>query len=160
MTDLLTHVLAAYVILTVSSWQSDLVDSRHVSIGMVGAILPDLSKLYLVLDPDVVAAALGAPFSWQGLHTIGPVLALTAAGVFLFPGRERKAVTTALVVGASSHFVLDLFIDRADGLAPPYLFPLTWWEPPAGGLYLSSDIWPGLVAVAVACSVWLIDRRE
>ncbi|ERH04687.1 MAG: hypothetical protein J07HR59_01824 [Halorubrum sp. J07HR59] len=60
----------------------------------------------------------------------------------------------ALTIGGVSHLILDLLVIRVDGDAPPYLFPITDWLPPAGNLYASSDIWPTLIALTTALLVW------
>nr|WP_244209823.1 hypothetical protein [Haloarcula quadrata] len=63
MADLLTHLLAPYILLTVASWRVDWLDQRWVVVGMGGAAIPDLVKVGIVLNERVVEAFLGVPFT-------------------------------------------------------------------------------------------------
>lgn len=159
MSDLLTHVLVVFSVLTVASWRLDWL-GRYVAVGMVGAVLPDLVKVGLVVGPDAVEAVLGLPFSWLPLHRLGGVVVLAGLGAMAFSRPHRRRAFGALVFGATSGLVLDVGVIRANGVTPPYLYPLSWWQPPSWDLYLSSDGWPAVVAVAVAGAVWLLDRRR
>jgi len=161
MPDLLVHVLAAYVATRAGGWVApvDRVADRWVAVAMVGAVLPDLAKLYLLVDASAVAAALGRPFHWSALHTLGPAATLAGIGALCFPRGYRRAAFGWLVGGAGLHLLLDLTVTRAGGMAPPYLYPLTWWEPPSADLLLSSDPSSAAVAVVVAAGVWVVDRQ-
>lgn len=159
MPDLLTHVLVAYVVATLFASHTGVVKSRHVPLAMVGGALPDLSKLYLVVDPQIIANAAGIPFSWQAAHTVGVVVVLSVAGTLLFVPSERQAVFGVLSTGWGLHFALDSFIIRASGLVPPYLYPVTWWQYPSGDVYLSSTRWPSIVAITLAVLVYVSGRR-
>jgi membrane-bound metal-dependent hydrolase YbcI (DUF457 family) len=161
MPDLLVHVLSVYVVGRVGGWVGpvDRAPDRWVAVGMVGTILPDLAKLYLLVDAATVAAVLGRPFHWAALHTLGPAATLAGLGALCFPRCHRRAAFGWLLGGVGLHLLCDLAVTRAGGVAPPYLYPLTWWEPPSADLLLSSDPWPAAVAVAVAAVVWVVDRR-
>lgn len=159
MTDLLTHVLAGYVLATVASWRSDWVDARHVPLAMVGATIPDAAKVYLLLG-GVRTTVAGVEVAWLALQTAGAGLAFALAGSLFVPPRERRATLAALVSGVALHVAMDYFVVRTGGRAPPYLYPFTWAQLPAGNLYLSADAWPVTVAVAVAGLVFVLDRRQ
>lgn len=158
MPDLLTHVLVAYVTVTVLVWNVDRLPGRLVPVAMVGAVLPDLAKVHLVVSSATVASALGVPFSWQPIHRLGGVLALAGLGALVLDRPYRRIAVVALSTGAASHLFLDSLIRRANGLTPPYLYPLTWWHPPSGDLYLSSDPWPAVLALTAAAIVFAYDR--
>lgn len=159
MPDLLTHVLGAYVLLTPVTWYVDWIDRRHVSLVLVGAIVPDISKIQLVVDGSIVADAIGRPWLWTGVHRIGPAGTLAAVGALGFERGRRLSGFGWLLAGTLVHLVFDLAVIRASGVAPPYLYPLTWWHPPAANLLLSSDVWPWMITSVLAGMVWLIDRR-
>lgn len=159
MPDLLTHVLLAYAGASALHLATDRVPARVVPVAMVGAAFPDVTKLYLLVPPERVGAWLGVPLSYWGWHTLGGVLVATVGGAMLFPAADRRRVALALFGGGVTHLVLDSLIVRADGLAPQYLYPFTWWEPPAGMLYLSSDVWPSLVALALAATAFAARYR-
>ena len=159
MVDLLTHVLSVYVVLTIASWYVDGIDA-YVGVGMIGAIVPDLAKARLLIDPDTIESILQIPFSWNAFHRLGGVLVVVGIGSLLFDPKHRSRVFGFLCVGAISALVLDLGVIRAGGVAPPYLYPFSWYEPPAANLYLSSDQWPAIVASAFAIGTWLVDRKR
>lgn len=158
MPDLLTHVLVAYVTGTVLVWNVDRLPRRLVPVAMVGAVLPDLVKVHLVLSGGTVGSLLGVPFSWQPIHRLGGVLVLAGVGALTFDRSYRRATFATLLAGAGSHLFLDSLIRRANGFTPPYLYPLTWWHPPSGDLYLSSDPWPAVLALTAAAIVFAYGR--
>jgi hypothetical protein len=156
-TDLLTHVLVAFLLATLVERRTGWVDRRHVPVVMVGAVVPDVAKVHLVLG-DPMSAVAGVDVSWYALQTVGGVAALLVIGAALFGPGERRRAFGLLAAGAASHMLLDFPVKRADGLSPPYLYPLTWWRAPSLDLYLSSDAWPAVVAVAAVAAL-LVTRR-
>lgn len=160
MTDLLTHVAVAYALATLLAWRSDRVDRGLVAAFVVGSVAPDVSKVSLLVTRDEFHALLGVDVWFVGLHTLGGVLAMAAGGALLVDRETRWPVFAALTLGGCLHLGLDLGVVRADGMAPPYLYPLTWWRPPSLDWYLSSDVWPSLLSVPVALVVLWWDRRR
>ena len=158
MVDLLAHVLIGYGAFALLA-RSGHVRRRHVPVGMLGSLLPDVAKVRLFVPAPLVASVLGAPFSWLAIHRLGGVLALAGIGALIVARGERRAVFGALVGGAVGHLLLDSLIVRAGGYAPAYLYPVSWWQPPAGGLYVSSDLWPLLAAAAFAALAFLRTHR-
>lgn len=158
MTDLLTHVLVAYV-LGVAVVETTGAGDRLVPVAMVGAVVPDLLRFTVPLGVARGAVA-GVPYSTWGVHTLGGVVVLAGLGALTVRRSDRRAAFGALVGGGVGHLLLDVLVVRVDGEGPPYLFPVTDWLPPAGNVYTSADLWPLAVAVAVAVPVWLWRRRE
>lgn len=158
MTDLLTHVLVAAVLLAPLAWWTDRLHVRYVPLGMAGATLPDLAKVNYVVPRQRVADLFGVPFSWLTFHRLGGVVAVAVAVALLFERGTRRTVVAVLLAGATSHLFLDSLIERANGLAPPYLYPATWWYPPSGDLYVSSDVWPAAVAVGAVICLFAVRR--
>ena len=159
MTDLLTHVLAAYVLARVASWRLDWLADRHVALAMLGATIPDAAKVYLLLG-GIRHTVAGVEVSLLALQTIGAALVFVAIAGLQVPPRERRPAMVALTAGVVLHIALDYLVVRTGGRSPPYLYPLTWAQLPTGNFYLSADVWPSLVALVVAGSVWLLDRRK
>ncbi len=159
MSDLLTHVLAAYVLATVASWSLDWLEPHHVPMAMVGAVVPDAAKVYLLTGTDRFTVA-GVTGSWYALQTVGAAFCFSLAGSLLVPKRERRVVLAVLLGAVGLHVTMDYMVIRAGGVAPPYLYPLTWAELPSLDVYLSSSRWPSLVAVPTAGVVWLVDRSR
>lgn len=161
MADLLTHVLAAYVVLTVVSWRVDWLAERWIVVGMGGAILPDLTRLELVIDDGAVSEVLGVPFTYGHLDAVGGVLLTAGVVGVAFERRWWRRAYGLLVVGGLSHLLLDGVVVYADGNASRWLFPfLSSWRPPTPNLYVTADPLVPVVALAgTALVVWL-DRTR
>ncbi|WP_424017525.1 hypothetical protein ACOZ4N_16885 [Halorientalis pallida] len=157
MAELLTHVLLAYVLLTVASWWTDAVTDRWVPVGMAGAAIPDLLKVERLVDERVLEGLLGVPFSYAPISSLGGVL-VVAAGIALCFTEHRARVYGLLVAGGASSLVLDGLRMYADGHAGFWLYPL-WWRPPTPNLYVTSDPRVTGVAVLVSACVFLLDRH-
>ncbi|MFC7140601.1 hypothetical protein ACFQMA_12285 [Halosimplex aquaticum] len=160
MADLLTHVLAVYVLLTVVGWRIEAITPRWVAVGMGGGAIPDLVKTELVLDSAVVEGVLGAPFSYAPVSTLGGVLLIAAAITLAFARRHWRRAYVSLVAGGVISLVLDGLRVYADGRAGPWLYPFTWWRPPTPSLYVTSDPRVLVLAVAVAGVVFAVDRKR
>lgn len=159
MPDILTHVLVGYVLGTLLAMYYDRLSSAHVTLVMLGAVTPDLTKISLVIPSSVMEATLGLPFDWSAFHVFGGNLVVLLLGTLLVIPEHRKQVFLLLAVGAVSHLTLDLLLINVSGYAYPVLWPLTEYSPPAGMLYRSSDRWPALVAGTIAAGVWVMQRR-
>ena len=159
MADLLTHVLAVYVVLTVLSWRVDAVTNRWIAVGMCGGAIPDLVKVDLVVDSMLVESALGMPFDYAPVASAGGVLLVAGAIALAFARRHRRAAFTFLVTGGGLSLVLDGLRVYADGRAGPWLYPFTWWRLPTPSLYVTSD--PRILAVVIVVTglVYAVDRR-
>jgi len=157
MADLLTHVLVPFVLLTPASWRFDRLSKRWIVLVMAGAAIPDLVKIDNVLDEGLIQTALGVPFSYDPISTLGGVLIIAGAITLCF-GTERRRVYAVLVFGGLTSLVLDGLRVFVDGQANFWLYPFVWWRPPAPSLYVTSD--PGVLVVALAAStlVFLLDR--
>lgn len=159
MADLLTHVLVVFAGLTILSWRFDVISDRYIPVAMVGAILPDLNRVmkYFIEASDV-SELLGMPFSWIPIHRLGGTIVLVLFGALLFRSGERRRTFVFLLVGALSHYPLDAGVRRADGLTPPYFYPLTWWQAPSPNLYLSSDLSLVIPSILFTGMILYIDK--
>jgi len=156
MAELLTHVLAAYVLLTVTSWGLDGLTARWIPVGMAGAIIPDLVKVRLLVDAEIIEGLLGIPFSYGPVSSLAGVLVI-AAGITLAFTEARRRAFALLVAGGASSLALDGLRMFADGQASFWLYPI-WWRPPTPNLYVTSDPRVTVAAVAVSAGVFLLDR--
>lgn len=160
MAEWLTHVFVAYALFTVVGWYVDWLDERWVVVGIVGSILPDFSRFKLLVSNELITARTGIPFHWDGIHTVGGVVLVSAIGAILFRKRRHQLRGFVLLLGgAFSHLLVDLPQRYADGqmLTNIYLFPLPPWRPPTPGWYVSADRWIVVVALAVALVVFILD---
>lgn len=160
MPDLMAHVLLAYSVGMILSWRYQWVDSRYLTVMMVGALVPDLAKADILLDSDLLGYAIGIAFDWFALHTLGGVLLSILIGCLLVVRTERKRVFLLLSIGASSHLLTDALLITPSGLAYPIFWPIAYNQPPSAGLYLSTDVWPAVVAGLLAIAVTAISRMR
>jgi len=158
MPDLLTHTLLAYTLGMVFSWRYDWLTPQYVTVAMAGAFIPDLAKIGLVIPRNQIAALLGVPFNWFGIHTLGGVLLAALIGVVFVTPTSRRRVFALLSLGAGSHLLIDAFLVKVSGHSYPLLWPLTTYAPPTPGLYLSTDVLPAVVMGLIAGGVWFVDR--
>lgn len=159
MADLLTHVLAAYVIGTVLSFRYAWLTPQYVTIAMIGAILPDLNRLSLVVADYWMEVSLGLPFSWFGMHTIGGVVLMSVAGAVLAGSQLRRRVLGLLLMGALSHLAFDALLYLPSGVLPTLWWPLTDLRLPTPGVYMSYDRTPLVLIIGLAAVVWYIRQR-
>jgi len=159
MPDVLTHVLWGYIIGMLLSVRYDWLDARFVTVVMLGALLPDLTKIALVVDDAIVANALGVPFSWGAIHRLGGASIACAIGALLVGDGYRTRVFVLLMIGVISHLVLDGLLINVSGYSYAILWPLTNYHFPTPNLFVSSDRWPAIVSAMLAVGVWLATRQ-
>ncbi|RLN01903.1 hypothetical protein [Haloarcula sp. Atlit-7R] len=159
MADLLTHLLALYILLTVMSWRVDWLDRRWVVVGMGGAAIPDVVKVRIVVNEETVGALLGVPFTYMPLSTLGGVLLLAGLITVAFERRYWGRVFGLMTFGGLTSLLLDGLRVYADGRASAWLYPFTNWRPPTPSLYVSSDPTVLVVALLAAGAVAVLDRR-
>ncbi|AUG46404.1 hypothetical protein BVU17_02275 [Haloarcula taiwanensis] len=159
MADLLTHLLAPYILLTVASWRVDWLDQRWVVVGMGGAAIPDVVKVRIVVNEETVGALLGVPFTYMPLSTLGGVLLLAGLITVAFERRYWGRVFGLVTFGGLTSLLLDGLRVYADGRASAWLYPFTNWRPPTPSLYVSSDPTVLVVALLAAGAVAVLDRR-
>ena len=159
MPDLLTHALVMYSVVTVASWRYEWLTPSFVTVAMMGAMIPDMTKIRLVLPSPRVESMLGIPFDWAALHTLGGAVVAVLIGTVLVPRDQRTRVFSLLALGAASHLLLDALLVNPAGHSYAVFWPLSQYHPPTPGLYLSTDRWPAIVSGAVAAVVWIRTRR-
>jgi membrane-bound metal-dependent hydrolase YbcI (DUF457 family) len=160
MPDLFAHALVGYCLGTALSLRYDWLTPAYVTVVMAGAFIPDISKIYLLVPDAVVADALGVPFSWFALHTLGGSAVAVLVGVVLVAGDERRRVLGLLSLGAVSHLAADALLLTPTGYSKPMWWPVTYVGLPSPGLYLSTEPTPLFVASAVAVVLWAARRRQ
>lgn len=159
MAVLLMHVLVPYVILTVAGWQFNWLTKRWIAIGMAGAAIPDLMKIQILLDDNLIESILGIPFSYAPISSLGGVL-LIAGGITVFFETQRRRIFSFLLFGALSSLVVDGLRVFADGRSGFWLYPFSWWRPPTPSLYVTSDVRVLLTTILVSVVVFALDRSN
>ena len=158
MADLLTHILIAYALATVLSWRVRWLTPPLVTVALTEAILPDLSRLDLLLPAHSVETVVGIPFSWSPLHRIGGTVVIIGLGTLAVSQQWQRRVALLLLLGASTHYALDFLLYKPAGVTGDLFWPLIGHGIAVDGFYMSSDRWPAAVMIAVAGIVWVTDR--
>lgn len=159
MTEILTHVLAGYILGTVLSFRIDWLDRRFVTVVMLGSVLPDLTKVSLIVPSATVQETLGLPFSWFVLHTPFGTTITAGMTALLVESAYQKRVFALLLTGGATHFVLDSLLINPSQFSYVLLWPLTTQLVPLPMYVLSSDRLPAILAILVATSIWIVQRR-
>jgi membrane-bound metal-dependent hydrolase YbcI (DUF457 family) len=159
MPDLLSHAFIAYTLCTLLALRNEWLSPQYVTIGMAGAFIPDMAKLDLVIDNVIVGNALGIPFNWFAMHTLGGAAIAVLIGVTLADAGERTRVGSLLALGAASHLLADALLIKASGRSYLVFWPITEYVPRTPGLYLSTDVWPSVVTGLLAFGTWILVRR-
>lgn len=114
MPDWLTHTLVA--------WITGKTIKQQVSLVMIGALIPDLTKAYLLFDARELAQIQDL---FLPLHTpIGAMLIAVLIALFF---QDATKAFIALTIGLTTHFILDFFLLNVQG-GMPLLFPFSWQE--------------------------------
>lgn len=154
MPDLLSHVLLALtLLLLVSLWMP--VRRHELTAGLLGAILPDASKVGLFFNDDGIEALVGGSIDFLGWHTLTGIILSVAVFALLVEPRFRRRTTGFVAFGALSHVGFDLLLRTASGHTPYALFwPLSGHRLLTPGLYLSGDPSVLIFALSSAALVW------
>ncbi len=160
MADLLTHVFVAFSVGTLLSWKYKWISSNYITIIMLGSVLPDLTRIGLILEPAFIEKVFNIPFSWSPLHTLGGVFIIILVLTLSVNKKYSKPIFLLLALGAFTHLFLDALLLSTTGYSYPMFFPITIYNPPTPGLYLSTDIWPSIVSGLAALLIWHIDRSS
>lgn len=140
MPDLLSHICFAYILVTIFKIKENRV------IVYVGAVLPDLFKLFILFVPFM--GELKAINFFFPLHTTLGVL-LTGAFVSGFFDIEWKRAYKLILLGAFSHLFLD-------SLMWPFGVNL-WFFYPFFIFHMNGIIWPdSVIPVIILVSVSII----
>lgn len=158
MPDLLAHALIAYTASLLLSWRYEWLTPAYTTVAMVGAFIPDMAKIRLLIPSSHVEHVLGIPFQWFAIHTTGGTIVAILIGVTIVTPKERKRVGLLLSLGAATHLIADAFLFSTSGRSYPIFWPLTRYHPPTPGLYLSTQPEPTIAAAAGALIVWLATR--
>jgi hypothetical protein len=158
--DLLAHALLAYAAARVASLRWPWLSRPYVTAAMAGAFVPDVMKVRLLVRSWRVEALLGVPFDWAGLQTGGAAVLFVLVGAMIVAPRVRRRATLALGLGAATHLLADAMLWFPSGRGHPLLWPLSRWNPPTPGLWLSTQpYWTVLSAGLAVVAYWTWRRR-
>jgi len=140
MPDWLTHSLVG--------WITGKTTKQEISLVVIGSLIPDISKLYLLFDRLLPEKTIDF---FLPIHTpFGAVLIACIIGLF-FP--DIKKAFIPLIIGVATHFILDLFLLNVSG-GMPLLFPLSWegWHL---DIIRSDDYTMTILAIVAAVVVYI-----
>ena len=160
MAELFTHVLAGFIVATIASWRYEWITPPLVVACMVGAAIPDLNRLDLLVPAEAITAATGIPWTWGVTHRAGTGLLIALLVTLLVRPDLRRAVFAMCCVGIASHLVIDYILWQSTGYTNLMLWPVLDLTVEYQGFYRSSDRWPAVVATVLAGVVVLVDRRR
>lgn len=139
MADWFTHTLVG--------WITGKTTRQDIALIVVGSLIPDLSKMNIAL------ILLGAPDHsfFDPLHT--PIGAIIIAGLFALIFHDLKKAFLALLLGLSTHFLLDFFLTHTHG-GMTLLFPFSWegWQL---YVYTSDDYRVTIIAILAALLIYI-----
>ncbi len=105
MPDLLAYAFIAYSACRILSWRLSWFTNEYITLGMVGAFIPDLVKIKLLMPSWRVEQLLGIPLG--SFATAGGVLSSTLIGIVLLASTERRTGEIILSLGALTHLATD-----------------------------------------------------
>jgi hypothetical protein len=141
MPDWLTHSLVG--------WITGKTTKLEISLVVIGTLLPDISKLYLVFDWLLKRKT---ESFFLPIHT--PVGAILIACIIALFFQDMKKALIPLGAGIATHFILDLFLINVSG-GMLLLFPFSWneWQL---SLIRSDDYTVTIYAIVAAVIVYFI----
>lgn len=148
MADWFTHTLVG--------WITGKTMKQEIALVVVGSLIPDLSKLNIAL------IVLGAPDHsvFDPLHT--PLAAILVAGLIALLFHDVKKAFLALLLGVSTHFLLDFFLVHPQNTLLLF-FPFNWdgWQV---SVYTSDDYRVTLLAILAVLLIYVVyqyhERRK
>ena len=158
MAELLTHALAGFIIATIASWRYAWITPPLVVACMVGAAIPDLNRIDLIIPEEIITAVLGLPWTWGVTHRAGGALLIAFIVTLLVAKQYRTPVFALLCLGIASHFVIDYVLWQPTGTTNLMLWLFLDLTVDYQGFYRSSDRWPAVVATIATGVVLGIDR--
>lgn len=121
----MAHIAFAYILCAILAVRWPVFGGRNTVLVMIGAVLPDIFKLYLPLQ----LLGIYAQDSFQLFHMPVGTLLVCGLGALLFEGGTRMRVFLLFTFGMATHYALDgLLIHESGGLM--LLYPLSWgaWQ--------------------------------
>jgi len=143
MPDWLTHSLIG--------WITGKTTKQEISLLVIGALIPDITKLYLLFNP--ITQPMTQDF-FLPIHTpFGAILIALCIALFF---QDIKKAFIPLTIGIATHFILDFFLLNVSG-GMPLLYPFSWQEWQLG-LIRSDDYTMTILALLAAVIVYISYR--
>ncbi len=149
MPDWTTHVLVAWSLATILGFRFKQFSQKNVAIVMLGALIPDIYKLNLVLD--------SFGFNVQSFLTpihlpIGSLLIAAIISLFFI---EKRLIFLFLAIGIGTHYVLDLLL-FSGGMEIFYPFSTLKFQI---GIISVTDLNITILSIILASIVFLVYKK-
>lgn len=147
MPDLITHT-------AIASFFSDK-QYRYIFFLLLGAILPDVTRLFFVLFPDNYTAY----WFFTGMHSPLILVLLALLVVQFFAKSLRKPAFWWIMLGVAIHLILDSLQLHYGEFAYPWFFPFSL-QGTEFGLFWPEDPLYIAPVLAILAFVWYYVRRR
>ena len=149
MPDWITHILVAWTLCTILGFRFKQFSQQNISVVIMGALIPDIFKIYLVLR----LIGIQAQSFLTPIHL--PVGSIVVAGIISLFFAERKLIFFFLILGISTHYVLDLLMLNG-GISFLYPFaPLKWQI----GIISVTDYSLTIISIITASIVYYLYKK-
>jgi hypothetical protein len=147
MPDWVTHIVVAWTVCRILGFKFKQFNNANTVIVMIGALIPDLYKTYITVNLlSIDTESLLYPF-----HT--PIGALIWTFIIALFFKEKKAIVTFLILGFSTHFILDSLMQYpSKGIEIFYPFSWNTWQ---FGIISIDDYNVTILSIVIALSVYL-----
>lgn len=150
MPDWIAHVLVVWTLCTILGFKYEQFDTPNTVIAMIGSLIPDIFKLIIPLE----YIGIYLEYFITPIHL--PVGSIIISSIMALFFRERKAVFLFLIFGASTHYILDLFLVSLGG-GMSLLFPFSWIRLQFGVIPVD-DYYLTIVTIILALAVYGASR--
>ena len=149
MPDWTTHVLVAWSLGTLLGFRFKQFSQRNVAIVMLGALIPDIFKITLVLESfGINIQSLLFP-----IHL--PVGSLLIAGIISLFFIEKRSIFLFLAMGIGTHYALDLLL-FSGGMEIFYPFSTLKFQI---GIISNTDFTITILSIILATIVFLVYKK-
>jgi hypothetical protein len=149
MPDWITHVLVVWTLCTVLGFRFKQFSQQNIAVVIMGALIPDIFKIYLVLR----LIGIQAESFLTPIHL--PVGSIVVAGIISLFFTDKRLIFFLLILGISTHYILDLLIFNG-GISLLYPFtPLKWQI----GIISVTDYSFTIISIITASIVYCIYKK-
>ncbi|HML06465.1 MAG TPA: metal-dependent hydrolase [Methanobacterium sp.] len=149
MPDWITHILVPWTIFTILGFKYKQFNQQNIAVILMGALIPDIFKIYLLLDQ----IGIQMENFLTPIHL--PAGSILIAGVISLFFNEKRLIFFFLVLGISTHYILDLLMLNG-GMSLLYPLSLIKWQI---GIISVTDYNITIISIIAAFLVFLINKN-
>ncbi|MGZ7068279.1 MAG: metal-dependent hydrolase [Methanobacterium sp.] len=147
MPDEITHVLVAWTLATLLGFRFKQFSQANSAIVILGALVPDIQKIYIFLD------LIGVQILLIPIHL--PVVSLLLAGLRTLLFEKKKLIFSLLALGIFTHYALD-FLMFSGGMSILYPFSALKWQI---GIISVTDYRITVISIIAAFLLFLLKKN-